>query len=284
MLSILLPTDFSENSLNAINYALEFFKYQKVQFYFMHAYRNEFYDHNELVSREVFDSVLEKVQTNSKSNLEKLLKKVNKSTPNPRYIYHSISANNSLVEEANELTEKHNIDLIVMGTKGKSNERHIIFGSQTFQVLKYVDCPVLAIPSNYKNTQPKQILFPTDYLIPYKRRELKLLSVLAKSYRSEINVVYISTSNKLSIRQEDNKAFIKDALIVNKVNFSITNSKKVAESITAHIENNSIDMLTMVNTQHSFLEDMLFPSTIDKVSFGLEIPLLAMQNTTRNYL
>ena len=45
MLSILLPTDFSENSMNAIKYALEFFKYQKTEFYFMHAYRNEFYDH-----------------------------------------------------------------------------------------------------------------------------------------------------------------------------------------------------------------------------------------------
>lgn len=282
MLSILLPTDFSENSKNAINYALEFFKYQKVQFYFMHAYRNEFYDHDELVSRDVFDDVLEKVKTDSKNNLEKLLKEVNEIAPNPRYTYHSISANNSLVEEANEIADKHNIDLIVMGTKGKSNERHIIFGSQTFQVLKYVDCPVLAIPSNYKNTQPKHILFPTDYLIPYKRRELKLLSVLAKSYRSKIDVMYVSTSNKLSIRQEDNKDFIKDALIVNKVDFNIKNDKNVANAIISHIEESDIDMITMVNTQHSFLEDMLFPSTIDKVSFGLEIPLLAMQNTNRD--
>lgn len=282
MLSILLPTDFSENSKNAINYALEFFKYQKVQFHFMHAYRNEFYDHDELVSRDVFDDVLEKVKTDSKNNLEKLLKEVNEIAPNPRYTYHSISANNSLVEEANEIADKHNIDLIVMGTKGKSNERHIIFGSQTFQVLKYVDCPVLAIPSNYKNTQPKHILFPTDYLIPYKRRELKLLSVLAKSYRSKIDVMYVSTSNKLSIRQEDNKDFIKDALIVNKVDFNIKNDKNVADAIISHIEESDIDMITMVNTQHSFLEDMLFPSTIDKVSFGLEIPLLAMQNTNRD--
>ncbi|HZH69367.1 MAG TPA: universal stress protein, partial [Flavobacteriaceae bacterium] len=36
MLSILLPTDFSENSMNAIKYALEFFKYQKTEFFFMH--------------------------------------------------------------------------------------------------------------------------------------------------------------------------------------------------------------------------------------------------------
>tara|TARA_R110002111_G_scaffold68080_4_gene110643 strand:+ start:4298 stop:5146 length:849 start_codon:yes stop_codon:yes gene_type:complete len=282
MLSILLPTDFSKNSMNAINYALEFFKYQKVQFYFMHAYRNEFYDRDDLVSREVFEEVLEKVKNESETNLKNLLKKANEIAPNPRYTYHSVSAYNTLVEEANEIVDKHNIDLIVMGTKGKSNDSHIVFGSQTFQVLKYVECPVLAIPSNYKNTQPKRILFPTDYLIPYKRRELKLLSVLARSYRSYIDVIYISTSNKLSIRQEDNQAFIKDALLVNKVNFSIKNSKKIAETIKSQIEEKEIDMITMVNTQHSFLEDMLFPSTIDKVSLGLEIPLLAMQNTTRN--
>ncbi|WP_179352727.1 universal stress protein [Winogradskyella vidalii] len=282
MLSILLPTDFSKNSMNAINYALEFFKYQNVQFYFMHAYRSEFYDHDDLVSRDVFDTVLNKVKTNSKNNLEKLLKDIEKSTPNPRYTYQYISVYDTLVEASNKIADEHHIDLIVMGTKGKSNNSHIVFGSQTFQVLKYVDCPVLAIPSNYNNTQPKRILFPTDYLIPYKRRELKLLSILARSYRSDIDVIYISTSPKLSIRQEDNQAFIKDTLLCNKVNFSIKNNKKVAETITSHIKENDIDMITMVNTQHSFLEDMLFPSTMDRVSLGLEIPLLAMQNAVRN--
>ncbi|MBF8148585.1 universal stress protein [Winogradskyella sp. F6397] len=282
MLSILLPTDFSENSKNAIKYALEFFKYQKVNFYVMHAYRNEFYDHDELVSREVFESVLNKVKTESQDNLDKLVADLKQIAPNPRYTHHSISAYNTLVEEANTIADAHNIDLIVMGTKGKSNARNIVFGSQTFQVLKYVKCPVLAIPENYNNTQPQKILFPTNYLIPYKRRELKLLSVLAKSYRSEIDVVYISTSPKLSIRQEDNQSFIKDTLSPNKVNFIIEDNKKIADAITNYIKKNSIDMITMINTQHSFLEDMLFPSTIDKVSIGLNIPLLAFQNTLRN--
>lgn len=282
MLSILLPTDFSENSVNAIRYALEFFKYQNVQFYVMHAFRNEFYDHDDLVSREAFDDVLKKVKTESETNLKNLLTQIKEISPNPQHAFHSISAYNTLVEEANELADKHNLDLIVMGTKGQSNKSGVVFGSRTFQVLKYVDCPVLAIPANYANTQPKHILFPTDYLVPYKRRELKLLSVLARSYRSDIDIVYITTSSKLSLKQEDNQAFIKDTLLHNKVKFSIKNSKKVADTITNYIQEKDIDMLTMVNTQHSFLEDMLFPSTLDKVSLGLEIPLLAMQNTTRN--
>jgi len=281
MLSILLPTDFSDNSMNAISYALEYFKYQKAVFYFMHAYQNEFYDHDDLTSREVFDDVLQRVKTQSEADLAQLLKKVNAMSPNPRFTYHTISANNTLVEEANRIADSKNIDLIVMGTKGKSDARHILFGSQTFQVLKYVQCPVLAIPSNYNNTQPKRILFPTNYMMPYKRRELKLLSVFAKSYRSSIDVLYVSKHQKLSLRQEDNKAFIADTLAENAVNFIIEDGKSIAETITTYIKTHNIDIITMVNTQHSFLEDMLFPSQIDKVSLGLDIPLLAMQNTAR---
>lgn len=281
MLSILLPTDFSENSMNAIKYALEFFKYQRTTFYFMHAYQNEFYDHDDLTSREVFNDVLDNIRNESHSNLQNLINEVKNISPNPRFIYHTISAYNTLVEEANLIADGKNIDLIVMGTKGKSDERHIVFGSRTFQVLKYVKCPVLAIPSNYTNTQPKRILFPTDYMVPYKRRELKLLSILAKSYRSSINVLYVSTSLRLSIRQEDNKSFIEDALSENDVNFYHEDSKNIADTIKSLIKEKEIDMITMVNTQHSFLEDMLFPSNIDKVGLGLKIPLLAMQNTAR---
>ena len=229
----------------------------------------------------VFNDVLDNIRNESHNNLKDLIDTVKKIAPNPRFTYHTISAYNTLVEEANLIADGKNIDLIVMGTKGKSDERHIVFGSKTFQVLKYVQCPVLAIPSNYTNTQPKRILFPTDYMMPYKRRELKLLSILAKSYRSIIDVLHVSTSDRLSIRQEDNKGFIENTLSKNEVNFYQEDSRKIAETIKTYIKEKDIDMITMVNTQHSFLEDMLFPSNIDKVSLGLTIPLLAMQNTAR---
>ena len=222
------------------------------------------------------------MKNESEAKLKDLLQTVNEISPNPRFQYHSISAYNSLVEEASRLVNEKDIDLIVMGTKGKSDDRKIIFGSQTFQVLKYVQCPVLAIPANYTNTQPKRILFPTDYLIPYKRRELKLVCDLAGSYRSVVDVVYVSKSHKLSMRQEDNREFIKDTICKTEINFITKNEKDVAKAITEYINEHKVDMLVMVNTQHSFLENVLFPSTIDKVSLDLKIPLLAMQNSTRS--
>lgn len=282
MLSILLPTDFSKNAMNAITYALTFFKQQDIQFYIMNACKNQLYNHKEVVTDTTIAAVLTTIKNESQQNLDTLLRTIKDITPNSKFSFQTISSNNTLVEEANTIADKNNIDLIVMGTKGKSNNRDIVFGSQTFQVLKYVYCPVLVIPAGYTNTQPKRILFPTNFLMPYKARELKLLALLAKLNQSHIELLYISISNKLSRRQEQNSGFIKEALQDNTVQFSINNGEKLEETIINYVKEKNIDMITMVNTKHSFLEDMLFPSAIDNVGLELNIPLLAMQNTHRN--
>ncbi|MCK5401428.1 MAG: universal stress protein [Flavobacteriaceae bacterium] len=282
MRKILIPTDFSENAMNAIKYALELFKYEISEFYFMHAYEDEVYNNDALLTRETFDNVLSIVSKNSQNNLEDTLKQVKEISPNPRHSYNIISSNSSLIDEADIIVDEKNIDIIIMGTKGETDDRKLTFGSHTLQVLKYVQCPVLSIPVNYKYTQPKHILFPTNYLIPYKRRDLKLLCKMAASYRAIIDMLYISRSVKLSIRQEDNKQFIKDAFRENETNFNIVNNKNFIEAINTYIEENNIDMLVMVNTRHSFLENILFQSAVDKLSLNIRIPFLALQNMRRD--
>ena len=41
MRRILIPTDFSENAMNAIKYGLELFKNEESEFYLVHAYHGE---------------------------------------------------------------------------------------------------------------------------------------------------------------------------------------------------------------------------------------------------
>ena len=282
MRKILIPTDFSANAMNAIKYALELFKYEKSEFYIMHAYQDDIYADKDLLSRNVLDEVTQIISNDSKERLENVLKQINEVSPNPRHTYNILSSNNMLVDEADAIVDEKEIDIIVMGTRGKTNDRKLTFGSHTLQVLKYVQCPVLAIPENYLYTQPKHILFPTNYMIPYKRRELKLLCEMAIPYRAKIDMLYITKSNKLSIRQENNRDFIKDALCKNQIHFKIVNNKNITNAIFTYIKENTIDMLVMVNTRHSFLEHILFESTIDEMSLHLDIPFLAMQNIKRD--
>ncbi|MCB0448191.1 MAG: universal stress protein [Gelidibacter sp.] len=282
MRKILIPTDFSDNAMNALQYACELFKYDISEFYIMHAYQDEIHSNEALLSRETLDEVTKIISDKSQVQLEAILKRIKKFSPNPRHKYSVISANNLLIDEADKIVDQENIDIIVMGTRGKTNDRKLTFGSHTLQVLKYVQCPVLAIPENYKYTPPKHILFPTNYMIPYKRRELKLLCEMAHPYRASIDMLYISTSKKLSLRQEDNQNFIKDELCKNSINFKTVIDKDITNTIYKYIKENHTDMLVMVNTRHSFLENFLLQSTIDKMSLYIDIPFLALQNIRRN--
>lgn len=281
MRKILIPTDFSNNAMNAIKYALELFKYEKSEFYIMHAYQDDIYADEALLTRETLEAATKIVADRSQNQLESILREINKISPNPRHTYKVVSANNLLLEESDKIVDDENIDIIVMGTRGKTNDEKLTFGSHTLQVLRYVQCPVLAIPKNYRYTKPKHILFPTNYMIPYKRRELKLVCEMAAPYRAKIDLLYISKSSKLSMRQEDNKDFMKAELCKNEINFKTINGKNIVKSINKYIADNPIDMLVMVNTRHSFFENLLFQSTIDKLGLNLDIPLLALQNMNR---
>ncbi|SEL09644.1 Nucleotide-binding universal stress protein, UspA family [Aquimarina amphilecti] len=282
MRKILIPTDFSENAMNAIQYATELFKYEKSEFLIFHAYADEVYDNNELISRKTLKKLKEQTHKNSDTELEKILSTLNTISPNPRHEYKISSIFGTLVDEANDLVDRENIDILIMGTKGKTDDRNITFGSNTLQVLKYVKSPVLVIPENCKYQQPKNILFPTDYMLPYKRRELKLLSTLTKSFRSSINFLHVSKYEKLSIRQEDNKVFIQECLPDAEIFFHTANEKDITKVTNQFIEKNEINMLVMVNSRHSYLECVLHQSTIDQIGLHIKIPFLTMQNLQRN--
>jgi len=284
MRKILIPTDFSKNATNAIIFAVNLFKYEISEFYIMHAYQDDIYNIKSELAENSIAQRTSIASKNSKEQLERTLKEIKAISPNPRHTLYTISAPNLLIEEADKIVDAKNIDIIIMGTKGQTNHKNITFGSHTLQVLKYVQCPVLAIPEDYTYIQPKHVLFPTNYMIPYKRRELKLLCEMVAPYRAVIDLLYISKIEKLSMRQQDNQRFIKESLCKNSVNFKIENSKHIINSIYKYINENQVDLLVMVNTKHSFLDNILFDTTpIDELSLNLDIPFLALQNMKRNY-
>ena len=282
MRKILIPTDFSENAMNAIKFALNLFKGQISEFYIMHAYQDDMYAEEAKLTSNKLDDLKAIISKNSEEALEKTIQKIKQISPNPKHTFYTVSANNLLVDEADRIVDEQNIDIIVMGTKGKTNNKKITFGSHTLQVLKYVQCPVLAIPENYKYINPTYVLFPTNYMIPYKRRELKLVCEMLSNCRAKIDVLYISKNKQLSVRQKDNQTFIKEELCKNDINFKFINSKHIINTIYTYIKENNIDMLVMVNTRHSFLENILFQSTtIDELSLNINIPFMGLQNMKR---
>lgn len=92
-----------------------------------------------------------------------------------------------------DLVVEKKIDLIVMGTHGRTGVRRLLLGSAVEAVCRVATCPVLTVgPSLAPRTATtfSRILFPTD-LSDDSKRILPYLRQIAEEYQSEITVLHV---------------------------------------------------------------------------------------------
>ena len=281
MRKIIIPTDFSENAFNALRYAAELFKYERSEFYVLHAYADEVYNFEGVITQDFLEEYKTTVKEKCSRELENIISRIKELYSNPKHSFHPVPAFGLLIDEVNDLAEKENADLIITSTRGATNDRKLTFGSNTLQIIKYVQCPVLSIPENYQFSDPKPILFSTNYLLPYQRRELKLVGGIARSFCSEIHMLYVSRFAEETLRQRDIKEAILEQFYDLKMHDHHEKELEKTQAIDKMIDNLHIDLLILVNSRHSYLENILYTSTIDKRGLHPKIPFLVLQNFYR---
>lgn len=278
---IIVPTDFSENAFNAIHCALQYFKYEKSKFIIVHTYADEVYENKAVISRDLLEEYKELKRKESELELEMIIERIIDIAPNPHHTFTTKAIFGTLLDEINTLVNTENADLVVMGTQGKTADRTLTYGSNTLQVIKYVKCPVLGIPLGYEYERPEHILFPSELMVPFKLRELKLISCMAKSFRSQMHLLYISNYDRMSLRQEDIKAAWEYRFRESNVKYTRQDEGDIAAIMNDYIAQNSISMLVLVNSKHTYMETLLHTSTIDTVGLNTKIPFLILQNLPR---
>jgi len=281
MKKIVIPTDFSDNAFNALKYAVELFEFEESEFLLLHAYADEVYNHNALVTQHFLEELKISTLKKSKDELESIIDRIRELLPNPRHSFKPIPAFGILVDEVNDLVNKENADLTVMGTVGLTNNRNITFGSNTLQVIKYVQSPILCVPVNYKYKSPKNLLFPTNYMIPYQNRELKLVAEIAKANTTTVHMLYISKFPLESFRQKANQLILKEQFYETPFQFHRIDEDEKTKAIMIFINELNIDMLIMVNSRYTYLENIIYQSTVDKIGLHPRIPFLVLQNFQR---
>ncbi|WP_142786302.1 universal stress protein [Changchengzhania lutea] len=276
MKKILLPTDFSENSWNAIKYALQLFKNDTCKFYLLNTYTPAIY-HVEyvLVSPAQF-GLGDVIRENSLKHLDTFEKKIEKEFNNPKHTIESISAFNTLILEIKEVVIEKGIDYVVMGTKGATGAIEVLFGSNTVHVFKNIKCPILAIPENFEFEAPHEVLFPTDYEVHYQDHHIKPILDILSFYNSRVNILNVSYGYDLSEQQEKNKQNLEDYFKEVAHLYHSVSGQTVPQAITNFQLKSRINMLVMINNKHSFFENLFFKSTINQIGFHLTIPFLVI--------
>ncbi len=283
MKKLLLPTDFSENALNAIFFAVQLFREEACTFYLLNTYTPVLYDSDYILYSPASSLSLDELyRKNSMEGLEKIRRQISEKFPNPLHQYELISSFSLLNEEIKEQVSALQIDLVVMGTQGATGAAQILFGTHTVHAIKRTTCPLLAIPSGCGFSKPKNILFPTDYEINYTAAHLKLLRDIAISNESVIHVLHILFGLNLEKKQEKSKILLTDYLENTSYDFYNIEKNTVTEGIYDFQNENNIDLLVMVSNKHSFFENLLFRPVINEVGFRVKTPFLVIPSGKHN--
>lgn len=276
MKKILLPTDFSDNSWNAIKYALQYFKEDECHFYLINTYTPIIYQVEYMEVGSAQFGLIDAMKETSTEGLAIIKKKINKEFKNSKHRFTEVSSFNTLTAEINEQVTNNAINYIVMGTQGATGAVQILFGSNTMHVIKNAKCPVLAIPNDFSFEKPLEVLFPSDYQIEYQKEHIKPLLDVAKSFSSRINIMNASFGYELSEYQESNKKLLAGFFKKTAHIFHSVSNQTVEDAITKFQLKHRINLLVMINNKHSFFENLFFRSTINHIGFHLNIPFLVI--------
>ncbi|WP_281846759.1 universal stress protein [Olleya namhaensis] len=279
MRKILLPTDFSDNSWNAIKYALQLYKNEKCTFTLLNTFTPVIYQFEYLNEGAFQVEIFETVKEASKNKLEAFSKKIELEFSNPNHTISQISSFNTLTEEISNLYKANVMDIIVMGTKGATGVKEVLFGSNTIHVLKTAKCPIIAIPSEFNFEKPLEILFPSDYQIDFNQKQLQPIIDIATSYHSRVNILNVKYQETITQHQESNREKLEDYFKkVAHLFHSVTN-QNVPEAISEFQLKTPINLLAMINNKHSLFENLFFKSKIKQIGFHLTVPFLVIPST-----
>lgn len=275
MKRILLPTDFSDNSKGAISYALQLFKEEECTFYLLHTYIPPVYNTEYLVGSPGLIGLGDVMQETSLTQLEKLKSELEQEYDNLKHSFVVHTAFNTLLGEVEECIEAEKIDLVVMGTKGATGAKEILFGTNTVHVIKRAQCPVIVVPPKFEYENPLEILFPTDYEISYEEDKLAPLLHIAEEHGSQINVLHVSTGYELTADQKNKKAGL-EKILGNKALYHEVSNDEIIHAINSFQTKEKINMLVMIQNKHTFLERLFIEPVIKKIGFHVTVPFLVM--------
>lgn len=276
---LLIPTDFSRNSWDAIVYAVDLHKNVSCDFFILNVYDYTDYATDNIMVPQLDDRLYETLKENSEKGLEKILQRLIQRRKTEDHTFTTISQQNNLLDAIHEVVEMKDIDLVVMGTKGDTDSLNKTFGSNTVMIMEKIrSCPVLAVPPDTLYTRMSEIVFPTDFRTHFKKMELDHLKEIAELTHATIRIVHVAEEPKLDDEQRNYKAILEEDFDSMDVSFHTLESEHINDAVDVFVQSRGSDMLAFVNKKHTFFTNLFAKPMVKELGMKSKVPVLALHD------
>ncbi|WP_166333669.1 universal stress protein [Sphingobacterium chungjuense] len=275
--TILVPTDFSTNSLTAVQYACQLAQHRDYDLHLLHYYTSNtasFTNESQQEADQEESSLLK-----ADVLMQKL--KTELATAYPELIITAVCERGLIDEKLPKEAAEDQYALIVMGATGASAQKSIYYGSTTVAITAQSPIPVVAVPESYSDFAFQHI----SLLTKFKTEELETLrafiGLIGEPQKLSLTHVYREESD-LDAMQEHLQSWafnIREMNIIQQVDIESAPISKndvdldtVPEVVNSLIEKGNPDIILVTKTRKSFFQRLFTASVSKAIALELRKP------------
>jgi len=259
MLSILVPIDFSENSLVALKFAKSMLNDQKGELILLHVIEPE--NHREFTSENLGAEHLLQLWSGTVGE------------PLKTYLREGPIAE-TILKTASEVAAS----MIVMGTKGAKSNYDRFIGSNASRVATNSEIPVLVIPQSITYRQISKIVIGVDPNLEYEQS----VAWLSESLLQDVHDVSLFSAGSPSIEEDMVHYQKRLAGIIHehapkcRVNGKVLATVDTVSSLDGFVRDLDADLLVLTTHHRGVFERIFDPGMTKKLTLKADIPILAI--------
>lgn len=278
-MNVLVTTDFSNDAYNALFYATQLYIETECHFHILHVYDRQSHFKKEYDHYQGEKSLKQFLKDRTDECLKETRHRIIGDTEkNPLHKFTVIGIYDSFVKGVKTYMRNNPVDLMVMGTKGRTGAKEIFFGGNTIQMVKSnTSCPLLCVPKEIDFKPISQLGFLTDYKRTLPFAGLEVVKSLTRANGAVIHILHVGEDNAETDAQKSNKELLAGFFENIELQFhNIPRSKSKAKTVAKYVEEHQIDLLAMTYYPHYLLKKLFREPVVMDLSIYMEKPLLIL--------
>ncbi len=271
---ILVATDFSFHSEQALDYAISFANAIGI---------NDIHLINAKplpqLPAETFISLQSILLEDSINIMNALKSKLEQRSDTSNIIFTYESSVEDAVTAIRNYCKKIQPDLIVMGTKGRSGTEAFFLGSVCASVIENIDYPIIVVPNHNVFMNPKSILLGVDLKPISSLQSFSMLKNLCLVFDAKLHLVHVNNDGKISVDELNEKKKLLQYFHGLDLQFYSVTSAQVDAGIEVFVEDLAPDIVTVLHRHHSFFEKVWKASISKNIARHSQIPMLSLSES-----
>lgn len=263
MKKILVPVDFSDASINAIEYAMEIAKRYQSSITLLHVCSPPYADPSmDAISTSQF---LQSILENANEQIDNLITNYASATI-------AISKHVLVGSLASFMQEEEGVDLIVMGTTGASDTINKYIGSNTVSVINSTRIPLIVVPKQLKY-QISKVIYATQ--LEFEEFDsINSAMQFCNHLNASMDFVHVETEGELDI--------VSDSAIIAKMKekfgehilIHFYNHNRVIQGLNEFIDEHHYDLLIVAHRDRNFIARFIDPGSTKSIALYSHAPVL----------